>query len=46
MKDMPENKNKEFTLTLEINRSGSLIVTLVEKHSGKSEHVTIQMENS
>jgi len=46
MKNIPGDTSKEFTLNLEINRSGTLVATLTEKHSGQSEHVTIQIHNS
>lgn len=44
MKDLVESDTKEFALTFEASRAGSLIVSLSEKYSGKSEQITIQME--
>ena len=44
MKDIPSDKIAEFTLTTETNRAGNLVVTLLEKGCGKTEHVTISMD--
>ena len=44
LRDVPDDKVAEFVLNAETNRAGNVVVSLSEKGSGKTEHVTIPME--
>jgi len=46
LKDLGDEKDKDFTLSFEINRNGVLLITLSESTSKRHEKVTIEIHES